>query len=247
MLRAVFLIILGLFTTVQQTASIKPEDSALVKKLISETAGLDPVSRRTEYISERLLGRKYISHPLIGSAMDPEVLVTRMDGFDCVTFVETVLAIAHARSQDQFIKNLIAIRYRDGKVEWRNRLHYATDWAAYNCNRGLLDDVTFGPDSLVRDKTLNLVKGLDSHTAEYRYFPKNKFLKESLLLKSGDIIYFTSGRNGLDTNHMGLIIRKDGKLFLRNASLHNGAVMDEELAEYFRLNKMTGFIINRPK
>ncbi|MBK7598701.1 MAG: DUF1460 domain-containing protein [Acidobacteria bacterium] len=66
-------------------------------------------------------------------------------------------------------------------------------------------------------------------------------------MKSGDIIFFTSGRNGLDTNHMGLIIRKDGKLFLRNASLHNGSVMDEELAEYFRLNKMTGFIINRPK
>ena len=84
---------------VQQTDSIKPEDSALVKKLISETAGMDPVSHRIEYISERLLGRKYISHPLIGSAMDPEVLVTRMDGFDCVTFVETVLAIAHARSQ----------------------------------------------------------------------------------------------------------------------------------------------------
>ena len=240
-------IIFGLIIPAQQAVSIKPDDAALVQKLIKESAGMEPVSKRIEYISGRLIGRRYVSHPLIGSATESEILVTRTDGFDCVTFVETVLAIAHAHSQDQFVKNLIAIRYRDGIVDWKNRLHYATDWAAYHCNRGLLDDVTFGPDSLVRDKTLNLVKGLDSHTAEYRYFPKNKFLKESLLLKSGDIIYFTSGRNGLDTNHMGLIIRKDGKLFLRNASLHNGAVMDEELAEYFRLNKMTGFIINRPK
>ena len=247
MWRAAFLIILGLFATVQQSASMKPEDSALVKKLISETAGIDPVSRRMEYISERFLGRKYISHPLIGSATDPEALVTRMDGFDCVTFVETVLAIAHARSQDQFIKNLIAIRYRDGKVEWRNRLHYATDWAAYNCNRGLLSDITNGPDSAVRDKLLSLVKGLDSHPAEYNYFPKKAFLRQSLLMKSGDIIFFTSGRNGLDTNHMGLIIRKEDKLYLRNASQSHGSVNDEELAEYFRLNKMTGFIINRPK
>ena len=46
MWRAAFLIMLGLFATVQQSASMKPEDSALVKKLISETAGIDPVSSR---------------------------------------------------------------------------------------------------------------------------------------------------------------------------------------------------------
>lgn len=253
------LLILWPFAPVRQSEAIRQgfdlklylasdaDDEVLVQKLITAIAGFEPVSRRIEIVSGSLLGRKYLVRPLVGSPTIPERLVTRTDGFDCVTFVETVLAIAGARSLDDFMHRLVDIRYRDSRVEWRSRLHYATEWAAHNVARGLLDDVTSGPAALLRGKTLHRVPGLDPRWVTISYFPKRAFPDIAPSMMSGDIIFFVSGREGLDTNHMGVVIRRDGLLLLRNASRRHRAVVDEPLEDYVRRNGMSGFFIERPR
>lgn len=222
-------------------------DLAFLARLIAESAAIEGMGQRVGHISGRLRGRPYLAHPLIGSATRPEQLVTRLDAFDCVTFVETVLAIAAAHDPAGFIRQLVGIRYRGGVIDWRQRLHYATAWSEYQVARGLLIDLTTGSLALRVGKLLHLVPGLDPVTASYRYYPRRAFPAIAPALETGDIIFFTSGSTGLDTNHMGIVIRREEQWLLRSASRRRRAVADEPLPDYIARHRMAGFFINRPR
>jgi hypothetical protein len=91
-----------------------------------------------------LLGRPYLRGPLEGAE---EVLRAGFDGYDCVTFVETVLALVAALAQpepafDDYCARLAAIRYRDGQRGYCTRLHYFSDWARANVVAGRLREAT---------------------------------------------------------------------------------------------------------
>ncbi|HMM35354.1 MAG TPA: DUF1460 domain-containing protein, partial [Thermoanaerobaculia bacterium] len=87
---------------------------------------------RVEALSASLLGAPYVAHALVGSATEPEALVAPLDGFDCVTYVESVLALARAGDPSRFVEELRALRYDGGRVEWERRNHYMTDWVRRN-------------------------------------------------------------------------------------------------------------------
>lgn len=224
------------------------EDSALIQQLIDESVRLDSIGQRIERVSGRLIGRPYITRPLIGSPTTPEQLVTRTDGYDCVTFVETVLAIVRSRNTEEFAEHLVAIRYRGARVDWRSRLHYSTQWSAHQVSSGLLTSVVIpGTDMVFRSKTLHYVKGLEPLTANYQYYPKRLFNLIAPALLTGDIIFFVSGTNGLDTNHTGFVIRDRGRLLLRSAARSRRSVTDLPLAHYLSHQGMAGFFVNRPR
>jgi hypothetical protein len=77
-----------------------------------------------------------------------EPLVVRLDGFDCVTFVETMLAMARGlargdASYDGFRARLAEVRYRGGGPPgYCGRLHYFSEWVADNDRRRLVEDLT---------------------------------------------------------------------------------------------------------
>jgi len=85
-----------------------------------------------------------------------EDLVVNLEEFDCVTFVENVLALAlFIRSSGPEILNsdletqalyrriLTQVRYRRGRVDgYPSRLHYFTDWILDNEEKGLVREVT---------------------------------------------------------------------------------------------------------
>ena len=87
-------------------------------------------------------GRPYLTGTL--DAPSSETLVVRFDGFDCVTFLETALALARsAEARDSsyagFARRLAQHRYRDGaRVGYCGRLHYFTEWLTNNAERGFL-------------------------------------------------------------------------------------------------------------
>ena len=71
----------------------------------------------------------------------PEVkrkLIVNFTQFDCFTFLETVLALAHCFvvgriSPREFRRKLKFIRYRQGIIAgYSSRLHYFTDWLRDN-------------------------------------------------------------------------------------------------------------------
>lgn len=230
-----------------QTQTIKSGDAELIGRLISETQRMKTIGERMRHVAGRLLNRPYIYNPLVGSSTEPEVLVTRMDGFDCTTYLQTVLAIALSKTLDEFLNNLREIRYRDGKISYQTRLHYTINWAAYQISRGLLTDLTLGEEVLTREKTLSFIKDLPPKQVVLRYYPKRAIDSVSRWLIDGDLIYFTSSRRNLDVIHVGIIFRDSQRLFMRHAQAHRGRSVERDLNDFFRSSQFKGFIINRPK
>src|SRR3989344_1701721 len=67
----------------------------------------------------------------------------RTDGFDCVTFVNTVIAMARAVDLDSFKKIIEKINYRLGVVAYQNRFHFmSADWNLENEQQGFIKDIT---------------------------------------------------------------------------------------------------------
>jgi hypothetical protein len=176
----------------------------------------------------------------------PEQFVVRLDGFDCVTFVETVLALSRAGSVEDYLNRLRELRYANGVVSYATRLHYATDWKQANVRRGVIQDATQGGLTVERTKTFGPAVGLPLRVAPIRYFPLSAFPMVSASLQDGDLIFFVSGRQALDTNHMGLLFRLGDRLLLRHASRSHAQVTEQPLADFMRTNQMVGFIIARP-
>ena len=56
---------------------------------LSSIRDLRGLPERLERLSERWLGRPYLAFTLVGGPDTAEQLVTRLDGFDCVTFAES--------------------------------------------------------------------------------------------------------------------------------------------------------------
>jgi len=97
-----------------------------VEQLLLKTSHDRFVGNRIDILSTLFLGYPYKSNPLIGSAAKPEVFTASLEGFDCVTYIETVLALARASTLDEFIDGLRRIRYEQGCVQCERRNHYMT-------------------------------------------------------------------------------------------------------------------------
>ncbi|MBS1811370.1 MAG: DUF1460 domain-containing protein [Acidobacteria bacterium] len=222
-------------------------DRKITQQLLKETKSLPTVGERLKFITAYFLGKPYIINPLIGSDTEPEVFTATYDGFDCVTYLETALALAWAKTPNDVKELLREIRYRNGNIKWEERLHYTTDWSKYHLKRGALADITRGEDTLSRTKEINFLKCFKPRAITYRYFPKRKLNKVSKRFRDGDLIYFASTRKGLDTFHVGLLFWVNDKLVLRHSAKSKGGVVEQELAEFVKVNTMPGFIVARPK
>lgn len=222
-------------------------DRKITQQLLKKTKPLVTVGARLKFITAHFVGQPYIVNPLIGSDTEPEIFTATYDGFDCVTYLETCLALAWAKNADEVTDLLREIRYCNGNVAWEDRLHYTTDWSKYHIKRSALTDITRGADTLSRTKEINWLKCFQPRTITFRYFPKSKLGKVSKRLRDGDLIYFASTRKGLDTFHVGLLFWVGGKLMLRHSAKSKGGVVEQELAEFVKVNTMPGFIVTRPK
>jgi hypothetical protein len=227
-------------------ASLSAADRRAIQQLINESRALPTIGARMNLISARLLGRPYITHPLVGSATQPEQFVTRMDGFDCVTFLETVLALAGARDVESALERLRALRYANGEISYAARLHYTTHWNRANIQRRYLQDLTQGANTVTRIKTLNKVAGFAPQPETVRYFPKASLPSLTHLWQDGDLIYFVSGRASLDTNHVGILFRVGDQWVVRHASRNHGGVVEQPITVYCQQNLMVGFMFARP-
>lgn len=109
------------------------------------SAGAATTAQRIESVSSRYLDRPYLVSPLgegPAGVYDQDPLY-RFDGFDCTTFVETVLARSLAKDFADFERLINLIRYKDGVVSFRARNHFTdADWIANNIQAGFLRDVT---------------------------------------------------------------------------------------------------------
>jgi len=113
---------------------------AALQTALSHSEDTDSIGPVMQAVGRHFRGRPYRTGTL--DAPRTETLVVRFDGFDCVTFVETALALARgAQASDTtyagFARRLAEQRYRDGgPVGYCGRLHYFTEWITNNAKRG---------------------------------------------------------------------------------------------------------------
>ncbi len=158
--------------------------------------------------------------------------MVRDDGFDCVTYCETVLAAAIARSPAAFAPALRAIRYHNGVVEWRERNHYFFDWSAHNVANGTCRVIAMKGE-VELDKTVTWHKALGRRHFAMHVIPRASFLANRAKLATGDIVGFVTRRPNLDYFHVGFVaFGTKGEFLLRHASRMHGRVLDERMARF---------------
>jgi len=219
-----------------------------VEQLLSETKRVDSASRRIDFLSRQFLGHPYKPNPLIGSADTAEVFTASFDGFDCVTYIETVVALARASNVDDFTEWLRKIRYERGRIEWQRRNHYMTQWIRNNVRDAIIKPVSMpAVPTLSRERVLNVVPGLAPQRTRVKSVPKSAVPRLERHLQSGDLIFFASTRKNLDMFHAGIIVRDGKTVSMRHASRSQGGVVEQELSEFLKANRMAGVVVVRPQ
>jgi len=123
------------------------------------------VATRIERISQRFLDKPYYLGSLgegPHGKFDQSPLY-RTDKFDCVTYVSTVLTLAHADNLPQFKRLIQRTRYQNGEARYIQRNHFmSVDWNKYNAYRGYVRDITYKftdkqgkPVALIAKTTIN--------------------------------------------------------------------------------------------
>jgi hypothetical protein len=206
-----------------------------------------PIGARVEALTDRLRGRPYAGNPLGGSADTAEVLTISLAAFDCVTFVETVLALATTREPERFVERVRRLRYQGGRVAWRRRHHYATDWIRGNVRAGFVSPVLLRARAVTRARRLSVLAGLPARRVQVRCVPKRPFWRARDEIRTGDLVFFASTRPVLDVFHQGIVVRRGEGLRLRHASRSRGKVVDQDLAAFLEANRMAGVLVARPR
>lgn len=237
----------------------------MLAKANSAVANASPEAR-VAYIGEMFINTPYKSGTL---ELEPEMLTVNIDEVDCTTYVDYVLAMAYTIGEGRtswrdFTYNLRRMRYRKGEIDgYASRLHYISDWIIDNVYRGNLKEVTQNfPVYEYQEKTLDfMTANRDKYPAlkDSAEFEKMRnaeigyrrhrypYLKSSRLsnketcksLKTGDVVCITTRTPGLDVQHLGIVIKKDGVPYLMHASSTAGAVVLDSvpLSEYLKKNR----------
>ncbi len=100
---------------------------------------------RIDFFSHRFLGRPY----LLGALGEGEKGLFdqnpqyRFDCFDCLTYVNTVLALTKGHTGRDFLQHLLHLNYYDADPKYIKRFHFVSvDWNIQNQTAGYLKDIT---------------------------------------------------------------------------------------------------------
>lgn len=218
-----------------------------IGRLIDEAQSKGSISEKIDFISGALRGTRYLGYTLIGGPQRPEQFVVRDDGFDCVTFCETVLAAARAGSRDNFNSALKTIRYHDGVVSWRERNHYFFEWGQHNVENKVCKAIDMA-GSIEIEKDVYWHPALGRRRFAIRVIPSAVFLGNKALLADGDIVGFITRRSNLDYFHVGFVVLDGGgQLLLRHASQSKRRVLDERMDRFVAVNRVRYVTLLRPQ
>lgn len=141
-------------------------DNQFFSRIISEAPDSLDAAGLMVHFARIMEGSPYVAHTL--DKPGKEVLYVSYSNLDCMTFVETVMAMTMARLQmnpdemddmnfRRFCHSLARIRYRGGwPISFENRLHYFTQWTEDAERKGILDDVSTDKAPFTAQQTVSL-------------------------------------------------------------------------------------------
>ena len=218
-----------------------------------------PLGPRAIRVGELAIGTPYEPFTLEayikagGDPKDLEPLTLSLTRFDCVTLVESCLAIARAADDGvrptwaKFSREVERMRYRGGKRHgYATRLHYFSEWITDGERRGLVKDIGQRLGGVNDTRPLRF---MTEHRSSYpaladdsvfasigemerrldrnpRWMvPTDKIADVQDQLNTGDVIAFATAIPGLDVTHAAFAYRgNDGVLHVLHAPLSGGAV-----------------------
>lgn len=234
------------------------EDEAIFEKYAQHIQPYreQPIETVLEKTAEFFLGSPYVGHTL--EVTENEQLIVNLREFDCVTYIENVIALSlTAKSSDlsfeNFTDKLRDIRYRNGEIgDYSTRVHYTSDWVFNNEEMGFLRNVSNKLNGVKETKRINF---MSSHRSSYKQLKSDDSMLKSIELMENNInsrdgfyyvpkseienlaseiphmamIGFTTAIDGLDTTHTGFTYKKDGKLtFIHASSVEEKIVIDKK-------------------
>ena len=232
-----------------------------------------PMGKRMEFFARKLIDTPYVGATLDQNPTDERCVVI-LSGLDCVTFMETVFALARTPepTEDKLRAAVTTTRYWGGKVDgYLSRLHYTTDWFYDNARKGTITDLSAtlpGAIPFVRK-----VGYMSAHPDRYPalkanpsllpklreqemnnnarpklYIPVAALPKAEKLLRTGDIVGLVGGVEGIDISHVGLIIVENSvPHFVHASSVRKLVTFDKRLSDYLSGSKTEGIIVARPR
>jgi cell wall-associated NlpC family hydrolase len=223
-----------------------PIEDPRARQLLAEAKGERGVSARVARLSALLLGSPYRVNPLVGSRETPERFIASLEAFDCVTYMESVLALSLAARGADFPDWLRRIRYEGGSAEWARRHHYMTGWIRANARLGVLRRLATGSAAVKKERLLDVVPGLPPSRVRFTCVPKSRMRSLARRLATGDLVFFASTRRHLDVFHCGILVVEGERLRMRHASKSRGGVVEQELDDFLKSNRMAGVLVARP-
>lgn len=202
------------------------------------------VQKDISKLSQKFLGVKYVSNTLSHSEMSSfqENLIINFDAFDCFTFIDTLEALKASSNKNDFISNLIDLRYKEGKISYQNRNHFFSDWIDYNSMIDITCTLGYCNKKIkYLNKNEKYLKNIPTIKRVIFYININDV--DITLLQNGDYVGIYTNKDDLDVTHTGIIIKKADKVFLRHASLLKKEIIDSDLLEYTK-NKI-GIVVYR--
>ena len=218
-----------------------------------------PLGDRLTQISERFVGTPYTFSPLgEGEGHDADPLL-RFDAVDCLTFVETAMAMALAPDEAALLPTLNSIRYEKGTVGWATRNHITeAQWVPNNVAAGVLKEVTptLGKTvevkkvlteavwALPEGKSLALTEEQQlKGTFSLNVIPSTQVLEAVKNAPSGLVAVVVRAdrpKSVTRVSHVGFVIQTAKGPVLRHASRSFKKVTDEPLERYLKRNRDFG-------
>jgi hypothetical protein len=226
------------------------------------TAGLGkddvPLGRAAVRIGELAAGTPYLPGTLdeylrSGGSPLQEPLTVSLAHFDCVTLVESCLAVARLARSDAaptwklFGQEIERMRYRGGKrAGYTSRLHYFSEWITDGEKRGLVKDLGRELGAVEDNRPLRF---MTEHREEYPALGNDGVFRDikdierrlsqrprlvlsveaipgaARRIEAGDVLAFATRIAGLDVTHTAFAYRdRKGALRVLHAPLSGGVV-----------------------
>jgi hypothetical protein len=223
-------------------------------RAIADAHLVPAIGERVERLSALFVGLPYGDLPLgEGSGVEPQPR-WRTDLVDCQTFVETVLAMANAKSLARARAILDDIRYSGDppQVSFATRNHFTeAQWLPSNAEKGYLREETLEIDPRAPTTTLTLrrsewekVPGLkrlaNARVPEgdfrLRYLTLDAARKRARSIEPGSVLLVVRQHDPnrvVRVSHMGFVVRKEGRMYVRHASSGDEhRVIDMEIGRF---------------
>lgn len=197
------------------------EDKRRIEDILGDISTLRSIEDRMQIIAEYFIGSPYIGDPLNGGATKPEPTSMRLDGFDCVTLIETSLALALSTDANHVYQRLISVRYRNGEPAWENRYHYFSQWLLELHERGIVSMLKPRSGAVTVHRKLKEIAGETPRAISLKLHPWD----DPKYCGRTGIIGFASCRPDLDLFHVGIYTHGGSSII--HASKHSEGVIRE--------------------